>query len=816
MWCRVKSIFWVFWVQYVGFRFGYPVNQRFYKSYYDPIRGREVLHKQTGAFTNTLRTIGLGKLAGDSENGFLLNHIMPQSHDAVSLINHFFHEADNVKPTFEAFNGNPKTKTLIVGLKKYPVKIFSKNGETQYSISIPVNLHSNDTRDLRIFAKNDTEFLNKVKWLQTYPVARAKLDYKISKLNPLEKGYVFFNENKIVGTVNKIQEFETIHTTQQAELYDSPLGGSDAKQINQYSPSIHNFGVYSYKNKKALDITDKLYFRILARTRMLVDANRLDEVLGTIYNMYQGGKPDTKEMKAHTIRALREDFLYNLYGNPHQVLRQIDHFPDSYRTTSLMSSPFGHIQLFANPLRGRQFWKQIPCDVKQAICSLYYTQGNCEIGFKYDVNPQKFLADMRKKFLIEPADRQYMARYSRKVLGIYTVLDFLREELQKVSLDKNRNTKEKQQKFSDLNILYDDLFETLGDMRDIFRSEFSGFTQFKQALFDNKELAPLNSKIIKQLHVKQSENTTANQTNHATANQANPEKKSKNIKKASNRFFDALCDTTENYIYVNTLLHNELRPTLGNHLYKHLKNECFDKKTSDIVSAAGTIMTMEGIEKISNHLHNVVGGMAGNANLRGSVGFLFHNASKGDIKALEECKKLLECQFSHIAQQDLLKAGVKYRDIVSEALFLIRHKVPNKLDPYPTQDREHDIHNLNPVTSRLTEMNARAMSRHLVLTIGIFSEYIDKIKVKMARKQEPNPYMTQTIMEMTDAMRIASQKASKAFVCKHQYIWGDLSDDEIKLLYKHVAKQYFGFMQLLANVAVMIRDNPEAIKQPAK
>ena len=207
-----------------------------------------------------------------------------------------------------------------------------------------------------------------------------------------------------------------------------------------------------------------------------LSSNRVDELLGNIVNMFYSGHSLSPENRAQTVKNMREDFIFNLYGKGSRNSRANEEGKDLFASPSKFQGFFSQLLLASNPNRGGRMWREIPPSLTQVIELMYRPQGDGSIEYIYDKNPQQYLKNMQS-LKITIADKQFMGAYGRKILGIYLALKFIKHDLSFIKInDKNASPKDIQ-KWRDLTKIHDELFESAGDLKDFLRHDESGFAQ---------------------------------------------------------------------------------------------------------------------------------------------------------------------------------------------------------------------------------------------------------------------------------------------------------------------------------------------------
>lgn len=778
-------------------RLGRPVNQRHYPAKYNPILGRRSVLDNEGIFKNTARALGISDKIGYDDkglNGILLNKPVYRSFDGVRLIAGFLNKFNNKNQKDYHITHENGRHYLKIGDISSGKHRFVKTKNYYYLFTKkdykPTSNEKNNTNiALRIKAKNDDEFKQKLNWILCNPVSRAKLEYHVPKAPfigslPNSK-FIDFNEDKAIGSF-QMQEFKTIGDPALQEAFTSDVGGIDAHEINYFVRSKSYQGYSSLENPdKPLpkNINDKFSDRIHGMNEHILSSNRVHELLGNIVNMFYAGKNISPEHRAQVVTRMRDDFVFNLFGNGTRNSRAHQESADLFASPTKYQHFFAQFLFATNPNHGGRFWRasNIPPALSQVIEKMYIPKGNGDVECKYDKNPKEFLDNIRN-FKVGIADRQFLGSYGRKILATYMALKFIKHELSFIKInDKNTSAKDIQ-KWKDLTELHDELFEAAGDLKDFLRHDSSGFSQVtdsvkKQDIPNIKETIGIDCKnqISKELYQ----------------------------------------DTAKKTLYPLMLNYTQFENFMGwrnfergsSMLYNTLKTQIFERDVPDIVAGSATVMLLDGLDKISRRLKFIDEAIGRDAKLKGIFTQFKNKLKQGNIEGAYDMFKRHITRTTYILNYDTLFPNPKYHALQTEGLLWNKEIFRPIIRDYQAENQNFFVG--NHLAASAIEKNGRILTAKLIEAIKMQARLIKNIQNEMKEKSIQSPYDTQSMRVLSDYMRGASKEIAINFMHDHKTYFAGLTDEETEKLFRDVLKETYGLQELIGNVASLLATGDE-------
>ncbi|MFT6072723.1 MAG: hypothetical protein ACJARD_000780 [Alphaproteobacteria bacterium] len=770
-----------------------PVNQQDYSLRYNPVIGRRSLQEHNGAFKTLARKAGISSTVGYDPKGqsnFLAQKPVQKSFEGLNVIGNFLKryaekntndfeiEADNGKQ-FLCIKGDDTEKHQIIkhknGYDLIVKKDYRKKAAKHHDNHIRIKIKANDTGELK----------EKIAWILQNPVSRAKLDYHTPKI--IGKKYIDFNENKVVGNFD-LQEFKSIGNPNLAEGFQSEIGGVDMHQINYHGPNVSYQGYSSLedKEKQITKVKDHFWGRVHGMHEHILSSNVVDELLGSIVNMFYAKRGVSAEHRAQLVSNVREDYIFNLFGKGSRNSRSKEDSTNLFDSPTKFQNFLSQIQLASNPNRGGRVWRDIPPSLSQTMALMYHPKGNGDIESVYDKNPQKYLKNL-SKLKITIADKQFIASYGRKILGIYLALKFIKHDLSKINID-DKNTSEKQHhKWRDLTQMHDELFESAGDLKDFLRHNSSGFVQVKDSVThhnipDIKKTAGINTQ--------------------------------KTISK------DKYAHIGEKTLYPLMLNYTQFDSFIGLHSHEKgsyilantLKDQIFDREVPDFVAKQAAAMLLQGVDTISKRLKFIDETVGKDADLKGVVTQLGSKIQQGDLDGAYHLFDRQAKRVTNMLDYEALFPNKKIQALQTEG-FLWEKEVIKPITPnYYTQNKNIFIGNHAPVY--MIEKNGKILTAKLVEAIKMQARLIKDIQIEMKNNHTKSPYDTQAMKVLSSHMRAAAEQIANKFMKDHSDYFQSLPQTQKDKILNDIFKETYALQELIGNVSCVLATSTDAIYGP--
>ncbi len=776
-------------------RLGRPVNQRNYPSRYNPIRGRRSIGDHVGPFKSTARALGISALLGydpKGESGIMINNPVSRSMDGLRIISEFLQRFNNKKPSDYKITTENGHHYITLGDDLSAKHKFIKKNNHYYLIT-KKDYHpnhrnkNNNSIPIKIKASNDTEFKEKIGWILGNPVSRAKLDYHVPALplptqdivNPGHGTYIDFNEDKVVGNF-QMQEFNTIGNPGMAEAFDSDIGSVDMHTINYFSRTKSYQG-YSSLTESPKQIDDKFGSRILGMNEYLLSSNIVDELLGNIVNMFYAGKNLSPEHRAQVVRNVREDFIFNLYGNGSRNSRVNQETADLFASPSKFQNFFSQLSFGANPNRGGRYWRNIPPALGQVIELMYHPKGDGGIDDIYDKDPERYLKNLRS-LKMTAADRQFIGSYGRKILGIHIALKFIKHDLSFIKIDGDNVSPKDIKKWRDLTKIHDELFESTGDLKDFLRHNASGFVQVTDS--------------VKNHTIPDIKTTMGIDTDKPISKQVYKETAKK-----------TLYPLLLNYTQFENFMGWHTRERGSSILYNTFKTQVFEREIPDIVAGAATVMMLEGLDKISRRLKFIDEVVGRDANLRGIATQIGNKVQQGDIEGAYALFTRQIKRTNHILNYEELFPASKYQSFQTEGLLWEQEVFKPIVRDYQSENQNFFMGNHLSVYA--IEKNGKILTAKLVEAIKMQARLIQNIQKEMQDTGIKSPYDTKAMFTLSEYMRNAAKDIAISFMHDHRTYFANLTPEETEKVFRDVLKETYGLQELIGNVASVLATGSE-------
>jgi hypothetical protein len=443
--------------------------------------------------------VGAIKTVKRALTNFGLNKHAPSIVNTLGEIGHFLsrHEATplnqieikTLKKTPNLFALTASPKTLIFPKTGDFYNLYQDKIKQQYYLWIPA-YKDKSYKMLRIQAKDNQEFKEKISHILNSDTARAKLEHQtinsFIRLTPfLPNKEIFFNEHKIVGNF-KENTFDRIDNHHQYATFNTQIGSVDEQQLAYYLPK-QNLKNYSNRSDNALDIKDETFAKLHASSIFADAGVEIDEIVGNIILQTYAGKKLDPEFITQMAKKIKDDYIYNTYGHNSKGSKvHQSAFPILGPLSRIRNGKDGSHYQFANdPLSGGRFIHKHAMSHSELVRELYEPQADGSTKFLYDKDPKAFMA-LADKMIVDKFDRQYMMNYGRKAIGARIAINFIQDEVAKINLDEKTLSPEDlaKNKLKQLDLIrfQSKLFDSLGDLKNTFRKSCVGFAAYARAV----------------------------------------------------------------------------------------------------------------------------------------------------------------------------------------------------------------------------------------------------------------------------------------------------------------------------------------------
>jgi hypothetical protein len=767
-----------------------PVNQRQYSTRYSSVLGRASVPEHNGFFKTLARQTSLSSALGYDPKGqsnFLAIKPIPKSFEGLNVIAHFLRRyGDKTYNDLSFISEGGKQYLKISGDDNHKHLINKQNNNyyilVKKNYSKNINNKINNIVRIKIQANNTDELKKKIAWILQNPVSRAKLDYHTPVVGAK---YIQLNENKVIGNFD-IQEFKNIGNPSIIEEFDSEIGSTDMHQINYHgSPiSYQGYSPLQDENKPIQKVKDKFFLRVNGMNTHILSNPAVDELLGNIVNMFYAEKGISAENRRQLVQNIREDFIFNLSGKGSRNSRFHQDPKDMFDSPSKFQNFFSQLHLASDPYVGGRFWRNynniIP-SLSQTISLMYRPTGNGDIESLYDKDPKAYI-DNLEKLKIRPTDKQFIALYGRKILGIYIALKFIKHDLSQINLNHNSTDKEIK-KWHDLTKIHDDLFASTGDLKNYLRHNFSGFAQVKHSV--SQHSIPT---------IKESEgiNTKQNLTKEGYQNIAEK----------------TLYPLMLNYTQFDSFLGLHSREKGSEILYNTLKTQIFDRQISDVVVGSATVMLLEGIDKISKRLKFIDEIVGQDANLKGIVLQLGNKVQQGDIDGIYDLVARQTKRVTNMLDYEAVFPDKKFQALQAEGFMWEKEVLKPIIPEYKTRNKNIPISQYFPVF--MIEKNGKILTAKLVEALKTQARLIKDIQQEMHQNNIKSPYDTEAMKKLSKYMHYAAEQIAHKFLKDHADYFHMLTPNLKEKLYQDVLKETYALQELIGNVACVLATENEA------
>lgn len=800
-------------VEFVMVRESTVIALRNYPKRYNVIYGRKALNKDVGALTIVGRACNL-------QLG--LNKYVPRTGNAIGEISDFLKlnqgkkaidcRIIDIQPKYNIFRLINECKILKIDGDDTEYKLYKLKND--YHLWIPDKKYINNNRHLHIKAKDDDEFRLKLENLFNNPATRAKLDFKIYNIpfglrglhiSGLPRHEIFLDENRLTGAYQE-NTYEAIGIDGDLEQFDSKLGSVDRKQITYYTPDF-TFEGYS-KREKPLVVRDDVWVKSHEAAQFVNASHECDELLETIIAQTYSGKNIDPKHTAQMASKMKEDYIHNLHG--YGTLNG--------RTKGQTLLPYGDFpkQLMGSndPLCGGRFWEEHAPSNQEIAMIMYEPQADGTAKLRYDSDKKAF-SSIVDRLRITPKDRQYMLNYARKALGIKIAMKFIQDELSKIKLDDPvlslEEKKAYQEKWQDLSHIKDQLFNNSGDLRDSLRKGNIGFSAYVEAvgLKNIPKLKEMNGITTKGI----------------------PDKKGF-VKAAS----DGLGDIAENYPYFENFWGWQGREYFGRSLYKIFTEQLFDRKVPQIVANNAIVMLTEALDRTGRRLKLFNDVYDRDADLASLVKKLGERLNRNDYTTAGDIIKQQKIRFS-----ELFQGKKDYSDTAVKRLALQGEGVLFEEEVFPTYKGSYLGDNNGLLASNLSEAGLLApfywqetnkMALKLLPTMVDLARFMKTHQIRLhhqhhdeltaalgnglnnSKRREhilKKVYACPEMSELDNYIKAAAHDMTLKYFEKNKATFNNGADEDLRILFKHVRKEYTDLLQMTANVVAMLAYNPKSI-----
>jgi hypothetical protein len=695
-------------------------------------------------------------------------------------------------------------------------KLYSN--KTDYYLWIPTNRFLNQ-RCLHIKANDDEVFKTKLEMLLNNPVARAKLDFKITSIPiglrniivpGMPKHEIFLDEEKLTGSFSN-NAYNTIGIDGDLEQFDSQLGTIDRKQINYFSP-LASFEGYSGRLDKQVKIRDDVWTKSHEAAQYVNTSNDCRELLETIIaQTYSGQKIDPKFTAEMCVR-LREDFIHNIHG--------YDTFNIHTKGQTLLpyQEVLSRFEWNNDPLRGGRFWESHAPSNQEIALLMYIPQIDGTAKLRYDSdnqNDKKTFNKIVDILKIKPKDCQYTMNYARKALGIKIAMKYLQEELASIKIDdpvlSPQEITYNKKKWQDLTRIKDELFKNSGDLRDSLRKGNVGFSAYVEAV-GLSNIPPLKQKQNRE---------TEGLPDH---------------KGFSETAAEGIGKVTENYPYFENLFGWQGREYISTALKQALSNDIFQRKVPSIVAENAVVMLLETMDRTGRRLKLFNDVYDKDASLSALSKKLVDRIGRGDFSNVGDIIKRQNKRIKQLfeGKQDSSDTGVKRLALQGEGVMFEEEVFSNYAADYMGDNNgilySTDALNNNSLAGSEGFMShfywqeadkmiakiiptavdlARFMRVHQARLLHNSQEKLASTKLTNRQEILDRVYSAPEMITLDIYLKKAASKMALEYFMKNKHSLNDGADEDLRILFKQVKMEYVNLLQMLANVVAMVAYNPE-------
>jgi hypothetical protein len=442
---------------------------------------------------------------------------------------------------------------------------------------------------------------------------------------------------------------------------------------------------------------------------------------------------------------------------------------------------------------------------------MYVPQIDGTAKLRYDDDKKAFFSII-DTLKIEPKDRQYTMQYARKALGIKISLKYLQEELAKIKLDDPVTSAEEQkylfQKWQDLSYVKDTLFNNSGDLKDSLRKGNIGYSAYAQAIgLENvPNIKDSNYYITQGLPDKLGFAQTAT---------------------------EGLGEIAENYPYFENFWGWQGREYFGRSMRNIFKNQLFDKNIPNIVADNAVVMLTETLDRTGRRLKLFSDVYDRDADLGSLVKKLGERLNRGDYTTANDILKQQKERFSELFQgkQDHTDTAVKRLALQGEGV-LFEEEVFSTYKGGYLGDNNGVIDGINMsqnniltdsggVIHRLYWREADKMALKLLPTMidmarfmkahqkRLHYQFLESGTKKNREKILKDVYKCPEMKELDIYIKDAAHKMALAYFEKNKTSFKNGSDEDLRILFKHIRMEYMNVLQMTANVVAMVSYTPE-------
>ena len=777
-----------------------PLTIRNYSPRYNVLYQKPSIEEQVGAI----------KIAGRAIRNLGLNQYVPRVANTLGEISHFLTrhknasddmiEIHDLKKKLNPFNLTTNDKTLHFTKTNDFYHLYQDKGKQQYYLWIPAQ-RDNVYKMMRIKAKDDTEFKQKLLSILHNDTAQAKLECKtinrfIGKFPFMPGTEIFFNENKLTGNY-ELNSFDRVGREYQLENFDTKIGTVDGEQLSYYLP-YENFQNYSRRNDKAVKIRDDAWLKSHTMSIFVDASTEIDEVVGNIIlQTYAGKKPDP-EYVAQMTRKIKNDYLYNTNGINSRGGKQRQSVMPLLSKIPL--GQFGSRWQFSNdPYRGNRFWQESPMSHQELMNALYEPQADGSTVFLYDKNPEKFMA-LADSLSIKKVDRQYTMNYGRKAIAAKVALRLVQDELIKINSDDAGLSPEEQAKAKtkqlDLIRFQDKIFSSLGDLKDIFRKSSVGYSAYARAVA-NEDIP----KII--------EDKTRNRETSGVPSLDGF------VKSAGH-----LHEYAENIAYIEEFWGWQFRVNLGRVLFNIFKSKIFDRDIPDVVVENAVSMFAEAVDRSSKRMKSFNEFYLKDADLASSTKTFFERIKRFDFPG---AKEIIDQQKDNIGEffrgrQSVGRTNVKRMIMQNEGVSYGREVWPTLHLRYRGKRKgafttNFPVHQFSwPYAERVIG-NLLPMFIDMARLMKAHQEALIKNGIKPEKNMYQNNdfvYKTPEMLALNHYIQKASDNLTDKYFENNKDVFRTSPSNDVKILRKQVKTEYMNLLNVAVNVVAILSHTNES------
>lgn len=781
---------------------------------YNVIYGREALNKNVGAVTLVKR--------GFNQAG--LNKYVPRTANALGEISDFLKlnnekKAVNCHITESQSKYNPfklinEAKILKIDGDDTSYKLYKNNND--YHLWIPDKTFYNNNRHLHIKAKDDDDFRLKLESLFNNPSTRAKLDFKVYNMplglrnifiSGLPRHEIYLDDNRLTGAYQE-NTYKAVGLDGDLEAFDSKLGSVDRKQITYYTPN-YTFEGYSERDKPLI-VRDDVWVKLHEAAQFVNASHECDELLEMIIAQTYSGQQIDQKHTAQISTKLKEDYIHNLYGygtlngrSKGQTILPYGDTPKDY-------------QFLNDPLRGGRFWEDHAPSNQEIAMIMYEPQIDGTAKLRYDTDKKAFFSIV-DRLKITPKDRQYMMNYARKALGIKIAMKFIQDELSNIKLDDPILSPEEKnaakEKWQDLSFIKDQLFNNAGDLRDSLRKGNVGFSAYAEAV---------GLKTIPKLK----------NMNHLKT-KGIPDKKGFVTAAA-----DGLGEIAENYPYFENFWGWQGRDYLGRSLYKIFAEQLFDRKVPPIIANNAVVMLTEALDYTGRRLKLFNDVYDRDADLASLMKKLSERLNRNDYSTAGDIINQQKIRLSELFQgkKDYSDTAVKRLALQGEGVLFEEEVFPKYKGSYLGDNNGLFVNNISEagVLAPFYWQETNRMALKLLPTIVDLARFMKAHQAKILHRFETEltensnnsgndskkrdailkeVYACPEMSELDTYIKSASHEMALRYFEKNKATFNNGADEDLRILFKHVRKEYTNLLQMTANVVAMVAYNPKILNK---